>query len=132
MWLLVFCQKTGACWAGGVKCLILVILRAPAWIWGRASHQCFPVALGRCWWGDQKHRSRPDWETPLDFLGNAAYLVMFLAVTTISLRMVLSEEGSHFCSFKDINESVKACKSRAVCCKVAFPGPSARGRVLLG
>lgn len=42
-------------------------------------------------------------------------------------------EGGCFCSFKDINKSVKACKSRAVCCKVAFPGPfPARGKALLG
>lgn len=42
-------------------------------------------------------------------------------------------EGSRFCSFEDVNKSVKACKSRAVCCKVAFPGPfPARGKALLG
>lgn len=42
-------------------------------------------------------------------------------------------EGGCFCSFKDINKSVKACKSRAVCCEVAFSGPfPARGKVLLG
>lgn len=42
-------------------------------------------------------------------------------------------EGGRFCSFKGINKSVEARKSRAVCCKGALPGPfPARGKVLLG
>lgn len=42
-------------------------------------------------------------------------------------------EGGRFCSFKSINKSVEARKSRAVCCEGALPGPfPACGKVLLG
>lgn len=36
-----FLPKTGVCWGGGVKCLILVILDVPAWIWGRHPTDAF-------------------------------------------------------------------------------------------
>ena len=32
-------------------------------------------------------------------------------------------EGGCFCLFKNNNKTIKACKIRAVCCKVGFPEP---------